>query len=261
MLDTVIRLEGAPNFRDVGGAVGADGRRVRRGHVFRSGSLCRLTPLDFDQMVRLGVRVVYDLRSQAERAHRPIPWPDHCRLDVAHLDVNADIRTGNDAMLDILRRDPTARGATAMMLSTYRAIPKALRTHLAVFYRQLAKPDGTPVVFHCSAGKDRTGVLSAILLRSLGVSEVDTIEDYLLTGQSSDAAALEATVRDVMTHMLGTAPDADVVTAVAAVRPNYLDAALRSIEEEHGSLTGYLLAAGVDGTLLHEVRDRLLERE
>lgn len=258
MLDTTLRLEGAPNFRDIGGYVGLDGRRVRHGHLFRSDTLSRLTERDFEAMATLGVRLVCDLRSAAERTHRPTRWPDHCRPDVLHLDLNADLRAGDDTMLTILRADPTEHGAEAMMLESYRVIPIALRCHLGDLFRRIASQDATPLIFHCSAGKDRTGVLSAVLLLALGVSRDDVIADYLLTQRFTDIAGVEATVADIIAHLLGSMPPPEAVSAIAAVREIYIDRALRSIEETHGSLSGYLAAAGVDDGLLERMRERLL---
>lgn len=256
--DTVFRLEGAPNFRDIGGYAGIGGRTVRRGRLFRSDTLSRLTERDFDRMAGLGVHLVCDLRSEVERSHRPTRWPRHYCPEVLHFDVNADLRAADADMLQILRADPSESGAVAMMIESYRTIPMVLRAYLGPLFRRIAAGEATPLVFHCSAGKDRTGVMSAVLLRSLGVSREDVITDYLLTRRYGDVAALEGTVADVTGDLLGYRLAPEVVSAIAAVRESYIDTALRAIEGGDGSMAGYLADAGVTENLLKEVRQQLL---
>lgn len=258
MPDMNIRLEGASNFRDIGGYIGMDGRRVRHGRLFRSDTLSRLTERDLDAMATLGVRLVCDLRSASERTLHPSRWSERERPEFLHLDVNADLRASNQTMLEILRADPTGHGAEAMMLESYRAIPIALQRHLGDLFQRIDSGNGVPLIFHCSAGKDRTGVLSAVLLLALGVSREDVIKDYLLTRRFVNVADVKATVTEITAHLLGSTPPPDVVSAIAAVREAYLDRALCSIEESHGSVIGYLDSCGVDGGLLDRVRERLL---
>lgn len=254
-----IRLEGAPNFRDFGGYRTADGRFVRRGQLFRSDTLSVLTAQDFKKMASLGLRLVCDLRSSAEREHKPTHWPEGFRPKALHMGINADLRAGDEGLLDSLRRDATGHGAATMMLSIYRMIPHAARHHLHALFNHLANDDMLPLVIHCSAGKDRTGVLTALIQLALGVSRDDALADYLLTACYHDAAAFEAIVAEATEHALGIAPPREVVLTLASVRESYLDAALRTIDDDHGSLENYLASAGIDSALLARVRERLLE--
>lgn len=263
MLDTTtdtkaVRLEGAPNFRDVGGWVGHDGRRVRHGKLFRSDTLAYLRDSDFTTLEQLGIGLVCDLRSRPERSHRPTSWPASFRPTVLELDINADVRAANDTMLGILRADPSPRGATAMMMESYAIIPLALQGYMGDLFRRLADDRAPALLFHCTAGKDRTGVMAALLLLSLGVSRDDVIADYLLTRRFVDIATVEAGVADTTSHLLGGPADPDVVSAIAATREDYINRALSAIDENAGSIAGYLAAAGVDDRLLASVRDRLL---
>jgi protein-tyrosine phosphatase len=175
------------------------------------------------------------------------------------MDVNADLRSGGSCILDMLRQDLSQAAAEAAMVQTYRDIPRALQRHLPILFARLANGDGAPLIIHCSAGKDRTGVLAAVIQLALGVSREHVFADYLLTERFRDASALEATIVELLRALLGKEPSRGVVLALAAVRKSYLEAAFEVIEGEHGSLGRYLSASGVDSTTLGKARERLLE--
>lgn len=259
MLSAAIRLEGALNFRDFGGYKTLDGSVVCRGKLFRSDSLSALTARDFERLAALDLRLVCDLRSLLELEHKPTQWPEGFRPEILHMDISADLRSGDGKIIDILRRDQTERGAVAMMLQSYRMIPRAAQRHLRDLFLRLASDNVLPLMIHCSAGKDRTGVLAALIQLVLEVSQEDVFADYLLTERYRDGETFEATVAEVIALSLGTTPPREVVKAVADVRESYLEAALLTIDEDYGSLENYLATAGIDPVLLAKVRERLLD--
>jgi protein-tyrosine phosphatase len=104
-----IRLKGAPNFRDLGGYTSADGRRVRRGKMFRSEGLHQLKTDDYVALHDLGIRLICDLRSDVEREKKPTVWPAHMLPTTLVMDVNADLRANNSDLMDMLR-DPHGAG-------------------------------------------------------------------------------------------------------------------------------------------------------
>ncbi|UCV23627.1 tyrosine-protein phosphatase [Ferribacterium limneticum] len=258
MVNADICLEGAPNFRDFGGYQSADGRYLKRGKLFRSDTFSLLTASDFEQLASLGLRLVCDLRSLIEVNHRPTRWPEVWRPEVLHMDITADLRSGDRSVIDVLRDDPTERGAEAMMLETYRMIPEVAGLHLRELFCRLADGDALPLVIHCTAGKDRTGVFVALIQQALGVSRKDVFANYLLTHRYRDEK-FEASVADAITLALGSKPLPEVVKAVADVRESYLDAALRTIDKDFGSLDNYLASKGIDSGMLNRVRGHLLE--
>jgi protein-tyrosine phosphatase len=258
MIDTVRGLEGAPNFRDFGGYPAEDGWVVRRGLLFRSGALGALTGQDYEQLNILGIRLICDLRSSVEMAHQSPCWPALFRPEVMHLDINADLRTGQAGMLEILRDSPSEACAQEVMRHTYREIVLALQPHLAQFFSRLADENGAPVIVHCTAGKDRTGVVAALVQLALGVPREHVLADYLLTARRIDQAWLEAMIGELMLRTFGTCLSPESLSAVAGVRESYLDAALDLIADTYGSLDGYLSAAGVDAVMLRQLHARLL---
>ena len=252
-------LVGAPNARDLGGLAGADGRTVRSGLVFRAPALGRLTDADVAALRRLGLTDLLDLRHGSEIEIAP---PDRLPAgpQVAHIpifDPAHPVFTYVSAVLlgrDLDRHAQLAvEGTPGAMLAIYRwfvAAPLA-RTAFGTAMRRIAAATG-PLLFHCSAGKDRTGWLSAVLLTTLGVDRAAITEDYLLA-----AGDLEKTL-DALNARRGV--PAEVVRPLLDVTPDYLDAAFGQVEAEYGSFDAYLR----DGLGLHDdelaaLRARLLD--
>lgn len=254
-----IRLKGAGNFRDFGGYATADGRHVKHRRLFRSEALHQLTSEDYTQLNDLGIGLVCDLRSDLERSHKPTTWPAAPLPTTLMMDVNVDLRVESCELSDILRDDPSERGAMKMMLHAYRFIPAALSRHLATLFATFAKQGLAPLIVHCSAGKDRTGVLSALLLLLLDVPREQVLADYLKTDQHLNTAKLAADLARQLELVLGQAPAAAVVELIAGVRAIYLETAIESIESGYGSVEAYFAAAGVAREQILEFRAALIE--
>ena len=250
-------LDGAPNCRDLGGTLALDGRRVRTGLVYRSGSLSAVTERDLDIIAKLGIRLVCDMRSAGERQAAPARWLKDQGVEEMHIEVRVDLRAGEASLLEILRRDPNADGARRMMLQTYRNLPGAFFSSIRGLFARLVDGDCLPVIFHCAAGKDRTGFLVAIMLHALGVSRDTIYCDYL---SSTPTGLLRESAVQAMAVHFGATLDASVIEVVAGVDALYLDEAFSAIAASHGSVDRYLEdAAGLDQSQLHRLRAALLE--
>jgi protein-tyrosine phosphatase len=239
-----LTFEAAFNCRDLGGYKTHDGRFVRWGVAYRSGSLHRLTIADLESANRIGFRTVIDLRSSAElersgrfRAidvafhHAPLFEEDSLPFKWAEPD-DPEPPLGEDYVAI------AANGA------------RALATALGV----IAECEH-PVVFHCAAGKDRTGILAGLLLSALGVSDETIMEDYELTNRS------------LVDHLSWAKVNDPAEAAEIAARPTWLrrssgpvmKAFLDSLRRSHGSIEGYLHGLGVKGQTIDALRVRLLE--
>jgi protein-tyrosine phosphatase len=256
-----VGLSGAPNTRDLGGLATADGRSIRTGLIYRGSALGRLTDEDVTALGRLGLTDLLDLRHGCEIENAP---PDRLPPGpaVAHIpifDPAHPVFTYVSAVLlghDISGyANLAAEGTPGAMLAIYRwFVTGALaRSAFGAALRQVAAATG-PVLFHCSAGKDRTGWLSAVLLGELGVDRPTIYEDYLLTNEVT--ASDIAVVLELLQHR-GVPPE--VVQPVLCAAPEYLDASFEEVERHYGSLDGYLRAGlGLDETELSALRVRLV---
>lgn len=230
------------NLRDLGGIALDRDRRVRQGVLFRSGQLSDLDP-DRDRAVAaLGVRTVVDLRTADERQWAPDRLPQRARLFVA--DVLGDHPGVAPARLRALLADPDeakrALGggrAEELFAETYRKMvlsPGAAAAYRA-FLEAVADPGARPLLFHCTAGKDRTGWAAAVLLMILGASRETVRADFLAVNP-----AVRAAFAPYVQKFLDGGGDPVVATAVVEVRPRYLDVALDAMDERWGGLDGYV---------------------
>lgn len=254
-------LKTAPNFRDIGGLPTRDGRTVRAGLVYRSDALDALDADDLARLARLSPRVCCDLRSDGERRQRPHRWPLGAEPRVLNLSVATDIRVLMPELVDELRRNATAEGAGALMRHLYRDLPTVCIPVLKrVFELLLDDPaEHLPLVVNCTAGKDRTGFVVAMLLNAIGVPEDAVLADYLRSNEAANRESLQHKVAQLLRGLVGTAATPEMLAAIVAARPEYLDAALAKIVADHGSVDGYLrLAIGLDDGQRERLASRLL---
>ena len=242
--DRHVRFEACFNFRDIGGYETGDGRRVRWGSVFRSDTLHRLTTADLERALELGVRTVIDLRSAAEldesgRFGRADEVAFH------HLPLEEEVAAEPPERDD--RRTPPGEIYVEMATAGTAAVANVLRV--------IAEAEHA-VVFHCFAGKDRTGVVAALLLSSLGVPDEVIVADYELSNLSLARAVAWAEPNDPE----WAARDGDVPAVAASRRhPETMQAFLDILRERHGSIDRYLIDAGLEPDVLERCASRLLE--
>ena len=229
-----VPFEGASNFRDLGGYRAGDGRRLRWRRLFRSDHLAGLTTRDTQALQSIGVCRAFDFRGVAERAAAPYELPGVTQYP---LPVEPTVVQGMKDLLDA-GQHVTPALTVKLMQHTYRAFVRDNAQRFGQLFTHLLDSD-TPLVFHCTAGKDRTGFAAALILLSLGVEREVVMQDYLLTNQCYKMPAL-ADAR---------APR-DVLEVLWRVQPAFLDAALETVERDHGDVRTYLareLGVGAGG--------------
>ena len=279
-------LQGAANARDLGGYRTAAGRTVRDGVALRGDALSRLTDADLDTLTRLGVRTVVDLRGLnevRENGSDRLPGLDPAdsqrieltdgvasiesgRVRLVHLPVYAHEHDIYVDLRDALSsQDPAAQqallgngGSERIMADMYRwfVTDPVMRSRFAETVRLLADPDGTPVLFHCTAGKDRTGWAAAIVLTALGVDRATVYRDYLLTNER--AAATMARIMEMFTRRK-VLQDPSLMLPVVRAEARYLDAAFEAVAEGWADFDEFLGSGlGLDGETLAALRKNLL---
>lgn len=248
-----IPLEGGANLRDIGGYHTADGRSVRWGQVYRSGTLAALTDNDVATLAHLGLKVICDLRSDTEVKAAPDRLPEGVKYVLAP--VNADRKGDQQARLRALLFDKSR--LMAMIPEIYRRV---IDDHAAVFgvvLRQLADPNSLPVLFHCTAGKDRAGLTTALLLLALDVPENVVIADYSLSNRHY--AFFARYTQQYVRRLAWFGVTADDMYPLLTADPKTLKAALDYLIERYGSVADYLRdRAGVDALTLERIKANLL---
>lgn len=252
--DHALGLAGAPNFRDLGGYRTRDGRTVRRGLVFRSSKLAPLTPVDWARVETLGIHGVYDLRTVEERHAEPDNWPQPPAT------VYASPKPDMAGTIAAMRRAGSSPAAVrGVIIGFYRRMPIDYAPEYAAFFKGLAG-GATPVVVHCTAGKDRTGVASALLLTALGVPRATVVDDYEMTERLlvRPAGKPGMPVGGKAGATMATLPPA-AQDAVWRSDPVYIRAALETVDARYGSIDGYMRRAlGMSAAEIAALRKNLL---
>jgi protein-tyrosine phosphatase len=220
-------LQGASNFRDVGGYRNAEGRHVRRGQVFRSDHLAGLTDDDRVRLQSLGIAHSLDFRGAAECAATPYALAGVQRVAL----TNEPTVIARLQALVAQGVVPTTEETVDLMRETYRDFVNHNAATFGRFLKHLLEQP-TPQVFHCTAGKDRTGFAAALLLSALGVDRPTIEHDYLLTNQLYK--------RDARMEGQG---HPHVMKVLWQVQPEFLHAAFEAVDAQHGGMRDYLHGA------------------
>jgi protein-tyrosine phosphatase len=232
-LPRIVCLEGCTNFRDLGGYQTADGRRVRHGLVFRSAHLGGLTSSDRQVLASLGVRTIVDLRGLSEAAETPHALEG---LEAEIMAAAIEPRIGERIRAALANGGATPDAIAGFMIEHYREYPAYGAAAFRTLFTALLDGARRPLVFHCTAGKDRTGFAAALLLSMLGVPWPIVVDDYLHTNA-------------VWTGHVGRYTELDAGTRAALIeaRVTYLEAAFAVLRETHGSVEAFCAnALGID---------------
>ena len=245
-LPRVVPLRNSTNLRDLGGYRAADGRRVRFGRVFRSGSLALLSDADLDAIAALGLRTVCDLRGAHERERAPNRLPPGARAEILPIEptVGASLR-------DLLEREEaTGEDVHSLLARAYAAYAGEHLPRYRQLFARVLDADALPLLFHCSAGKDRTGFGAALLLTALGVPRDTIVEDYLATNR----------IWRRETSLLPTTVPAPVREALLSAHRPLLENALDLAMAGHPTVEHFQDGAlGLDAARLARLRALLLE--
>lgn len=218
-----LTLSGATNFRDLGGYIGHDGRSVRWRRIFRSDHLGALTAEDLGTLAEFGLSTVCDFRGEHERAPLPCRIPG---VTVHSLAIEPTVVQGMEALL-AAGGQLTAADTVRLMEDTYRSFVHHTGRRFGELFERLL--EDRPIVFHCTAGKDRTGFAAALILSTLGVPREVVMQDYLLTNElfrmpAPTASALPLEARQVLWR----------------VQKEFLQASLEVVDADYGGIAGYV---------------------
>ncbi len=242
----IFQFENIRNFRDLGGIPVGDGSTIRNGLVYRSGRLSHSSEADVDILAGLGIKTIVDLRGRElfESHLPPLPFGDSIRL--LNLPIfNAEIEGLISRLQEIPTNQVQERDGADLMVGIYRTFARSFVDQVKGFFGVLLDASNLPLIVHCTAGKDRTGFMVALLLSALGVEYKEIEKDYLLSNEHH---------RDLGRHLKEKYKIAEKsAQAVADARAEYLAASYDEIAREYGSIESYLEDAIAIGSGEREV--------
>lgn len=223
-------LENVTNMRDLGGYATADGRVTRYGRFIRSDAPAEISTKELDGLLELGITTVVDLRSPGEAAHSPSVFLQAEAVRIHHHQLDAGIAWPlNEADIPACYLEMVEGPAFIQVLRVLAAAPGA-------------------ALFHCSAGKDRTGVTAAALLALAGVASCDIIADYEVS---------YTYLMDRLRRMEKEHPN--ISAYVGHSRPEFMAGLLEALEERYGGMAPFLLQAGLAPAEMEALRAKLLD--
>ena len=241
-VERLVALQGAVNFRDLGGYVAGGGLRTRWRRLFRADGLGELTEADLSVLRALGIRTVIDLRSGQE-------------LERGRFDVDAHpVAFHHFPFIEELPDAEAFERRPGLLGAQYQEMLSDAGGQILAALQVLAAPDALPAVFHCTAGKDRTGVLSAIVLSLLGVDEPTVVADYALSGEAMGRLRAKLILkypdgRDAIENL----------DEVFSADPAQMELLLDHLRERYGSVDEYVAGIGAGPGLIEGLRAGLLE--
>ncbi len=250
--DALLGLDGPANFRDLGGHRTEAGGRLRSGRVFRSDSLSYLSDADVGALRdRVGIRTVIDLRSPPEvgdHGHGPLS----ALVDQRHMPI-VDQTKPEDAPRFRIRRQPQFQRIDEIYLHMLDAFGE----RFGAVIRVIAEADRHPLVFHCAAGKDRTGLVSALVLGACEVPDEDIAADFAYTEMRMPEIIARNTER--LGGIEGVKTGAEVTGQQYGAQPGAMLTVLEQLRDRHGSLAAYLGSVGVTSAAVEALRRALVE--
>lgn len=257
-----IRLDGESNFRDLGGYQTTDGRLVKWGLLYRSGSLSKLTDDDLVKLENLNIQTMVDFRSASEV--EMLGQDRHLNgTQVVGLPINPGHLT--NILLEALQKGDFSSITPNVMVQLYRGFVRDCTEQYGKLIQLIADSAKRPLNLHCTHGKDRTGIGTVVILSMLGVPWETIANDYMLSNQyrESESEAEKAQMRMLMTKPGGVPlDDADMayIAPLLTVDPAYLDGARLEMINGYGSVENYIREGlGVSDKIRHRLRDELLD--
>ncbi len=223
----LVPVKGAANFRDLGGYPTSEGTHVKWGKVFRSAEISKLTDEDLKLLLQKHIRTVVDFRSNEEVARAKDRLPANTNY--------VQLAAGSENLGNIMSQLPKLNSGDSLMISFYSQTAHLKDKYKPFFEELLKMPDSSALLFHCTAGKDRTGIGAALFLHALGVPDETIMEDYLAT---NDYRKEENEKMVKMMVQMGVKEQ--VARDMAAVKPEYLIATVKAILKSYGSVDQFM---------------------
>ena len=260
-----VELDGQSNFRDIGGYLTTDGRRVKWGQIYRSGDLHELSDADVKKLEAMDIKAVANFLTEREIRSR-----GHDRLPEGVREIPLPMEAGNLGDLAAVVNEARGTGdfskvPVELNPEIHRILMDEGREYYATLLRELADPANRPMVYHCSHGVHRTGTATAILLSALGVPWETVREDYLLSNiyRKKEIDRRVEELRDLAADTLLVEPgqvDMTNIKAFYILEADYIDASLDEAVKQYGSMDDYIREGlGITDNEISDLREQLLD--
>lgn len=255
--DPFLTTEGIHNLRDYGGYEGADGARVKKGLLFRSGQHKDASEADLELVQSLGIQTIVDFRGESERTS--FPCQRHADFNAHVIAFDGETSSSPPHEGGAGSGEMTPEKGRQRMIAVYTRMPvnPAMIDMFSRYFNALETRDGGNLI-HCFAGKDRTGVGASLLLHTLGVHYDDILAEFMLTNDAPTQHILKAQSLPRMQAHYGEI-DPEAIRNLMGVREEYLGTYWQEVTKSHGSVDNYMAQTlGVDETRKARLRERLL---
>lgn len=235
-------MEAINNFRDFGGYKTQNGTRIKKGLLYRSGDLSRATDADLEMLHSLEIKTICDLRSEGERKYEPDRIPAARPFTFFNIPMHPIVDYHGRSLgrlLSLMFGSERKTDYVAVSYQAYREYATRYLPQLKALFKRISDPENLPVLIHCSAGKDRTGVVSSLIQLVLGVSFETAMEDYLKTNGNLQAYKEDAFQRMSRLGIFGI-PWKKLYAPLFAARTDFLNAALDQVKAEFGVVDEWL---------------------
>lgn len=247
-------LKSLHNFRDLGGMMAGKDKKLKKGIIYRSANPDLINRKDLEILQKLGISSVIDLRAPGERSVKKLPLTG---FQIIQLPLDFEQKT-REKLMPYLKKKGSEEKIADISNSLYLDILDASLPVMKEVMEVLLKPSGSPVLIHCQAGKDRTGIISALILLSLGAERRMIIDDFM----KSNAALLPFFKKRLLWRKIisfGFFP-ADRVLYAITVRQRNIESIINRVNNHYGGIEGYLSKSGFDISRLTELKQKLLEQ-
>jgi protein-tyrosine phosphatase len=248
----LVKLQGAINVRDIGGYKTKDNKQVKWGKIYRSAEINNLTASDIAKLESLSINYILDFRGIQEAAAAPDKIPDGCERISLSAGSN-NIENGTSTILKMLKE---TNNTDSLMMYFYTVIDSFPQRYKPMFNTLLNQKEDKAILYHCTAGKDRTGIATALILYALGVDEETIMQDY--EASNVYRAAYNEKMSGMLVKMYGINQEA--ANALMGVNRKYLQATFNTITARYGTINNYLAKEmGLKNKQINKLKAKYLE--
>jgi protein-tyrosine phosphatase len=240
-----LNLKSINNLRDIGGYTTKDGQTTKWGLIYRSGDLSHLSSEDQNKLNTSGIKTIIDFRSADERTRAPSRWNSQApQANIILLPIGGSAADWASEISQRLQAGGfTREEMNSTLIAMYRTVPIDNTAEYKALFEQIFVNTNQAILFHCTSGKDRTGIGAALILSALDVPRETIMQDYLLSNTTIDVEKMSRILAESFSKRSGSPIKPGAIVPILAVEASYLNATFTAIDDTYGSMDNYLREA------------------